>query len=133
MVDNFKKYIFQLTFLLTACLIVGYAVFKIALSEYYFSLYPYTVVFFFLLGTVTIFSMLNAAKKEGRKYFSVFMIIKMMKLLSILVAVVLYAVLVGENTISFLVTFFAYYLIYSIFEAYVSMKLNKDENEISQK
>jgi len=121
-----------LTFLLTVCLVIGYAVFKTALSEYYFSLYPYIVVFFFLLGGLTIFSMLNAAKKEGRKYFSTFMIIKTIKLLSILVAVMLYAVLVGENTISFLLTFFVYYLIYSIFEAYVSMKLNKNENEISQ-
>jgi hypothetical protein len=41
--------------------------------------------------------------------------------------------LVRENTISFLFTFFAYYVVYSIFEAYISMKLNKDKNEISQK
>ena len=131
--EKLRKYIFQLTFLQVACLIIGYAIFRIAIPQYYFSLYPYVAVFFFSLGTITIFSILNATKKENRKYFNVFMIIKMIKLFSIIIIVALYAMFVRENTISFLLTFFTCYLIYSIFEAYVSMKLNKDENEISQK
>ena len=53
--------------------------------------------------------------------------------MSILIIVALYALLIKENVISFLFTFFAYYVIYSVFEVYVSTKLNKDENEISQK
>ena len=106
---------------------------KIVFPQYYFSLYPYIAVFFFSLGIVTIFSVLNATKKDSRKYFNVFMIIKTVKLLSILTIVVLYAMLIRENTISFLFTFFAYYVVYSIFETYVSTKLNKDGNEISQK
>ena len=125
------KYIFQLTLLIAACLVSGFVALKMV--QYYFSLYPYISLFFFLLGFVTIFSMRNAAKKESRKYFNVFMIIKMIKLFSILAIVALYAIFVRENTVSFLFTFFAYYLIYSIFEAYVSMKLNKDKNEILQK
>jgi len=131
--ENLKKYIFRLTFLLIACQIIGYAMLKIVFPQYYFSLYPYIAVFFFSLGIVTIFSVLNATKKDSRKYFNVFMIIKTVKLLSILTIVALYAMLIRENTISFLFTFFAYYVVYSIFETYVSTKLNKDGNEISQK
>jgi phosphatidylserine synthase len=129
--EKLKKYLFQLTLLMTACLVTGYVVLEIA--QYYFSLYPYISVFFFLLGCATIFSIIKATKKESRKYFNVFMIIKIIKLFSIVLLLALYAMFVRENTISFIFTFFAYYLIYSIFEAYVSMKLNKDENEISQK
>jgi len=131
MKEKLRKYIFQLTILMTACLIAGFVTLKIA--QYYFFLYPYISVFFFLLGSISIFSMLNATKRENRKYFNAFMIIKMIKLFSIIIAVALYAMFVRENIVSFLLTFFAYYVIYSIFEAYISMKLNKDENEISQK
>jgi len=131
--EKLRKYIFLLTFLQIACLIIGYVVFRAVLPQYYFPLYPYIAVFFFSLGTVTIFSILNATKKDSRKYFNIFMIIKTVKLLSIIMVVALYALLVKENTISFLFTFFAYYVIYSVFEAYVSTKLNKDENKISQK
>ncbi len=133
MSEKLKKYIFQLTFLLVACEIIGYVVFKTAFLQYYFSLYPYVIIFFFILGTATITSMVNATKKESRKYFNVFMILKSVKLFSIIGIVALYALLVKENTISFLFTFFAYYVIYSIFETYVSTKLNKEENEVSRK
>ena len=129
--EKLRKYIFQLTLLMTACLVAGYVVLETL--QYDFFLYPYISVFFFLLGTVTILSMVNATKKESRKYFNAFMMIKTIKLFSIFSVVALYAMLVKENTISFLITFFAYYVVYSIFEAYISMKLNKDENEISQK
>ena len=129
--EKLRKYIFQLTLLITACIVAGFVTLKIV--QYYFSLYPYISIFFFLLGSVTIFTIQNAVKKESRKYFNVFMIIKIIKLFSIIAIVALYAMFVRENTISFLFTFFAYYIVYSIFEAYISMKLNKDENKISQK
>jgi hypothetical protein len=131
MKEKLRKYIFQLTLLMTTCLIAGFVILKAA--QCYFFLYPYISVFFFLLGSISIFSMLNATARENRKYFNAFMIVKMVKLFSIIIAVALYALFVKENTISFLFTFFAYYLIYSIFEAYISMKLNKSKNEISQK
>jgi len=131
-VRELRRYIFQLTFLSIACLITGYVVLRAVFPEYYFPLYPYMVVFFFLLGSITIFSIQNVTKKENSRYFNVFMIIKMIKLLSIVTIAGAYALFVRENTISFLFTFFAYYLIYSIYEAYVSMKLNKAKNEITQ-
>ena len=131
--EKFKKQIFRLTFLLIACQIIGYVIFKMVIPQYYFPLYPYIAVFFFSLGTFTIFSMLNATKKDSRKYFNTFMIIKIIKFLSIIIVTALYALLIKENVSSFLFTFFAYYVIYTIFEAYVSTKLNKNENEISQK
>jgi len=109
---------------MTTCLIVGFVALKIA--QYYFVLYPYISFFFFVMGSVSIFSMLTATKRENRKYFNTFMIVKMIKLFSIIIAVALYAMFIRDNMISFLLTFFAYYLIYSIFEAYISMKLNKE-------
>ena len=128
MKEKLRKYIFQLGFLQIACLIIGYVIFRMAFPSYYFQLYPYMSVFFFALGTVTIFSILNATNRENRKYFNVFMITRMIKLFSCLVVVLLYAAF-GENVISFLITFLVYFLIYSVFEAYVSTKLNKEKNE----
>ena len=124
MKEKLRKYLFQLTILMTACLITGFVTLKVA--QYYFFLYPYISIFFFLMGSFSIFSMLTAAKKENRKYFNAFMIVKMIKLFSIIIAVALYAMFIRENIVSFLLTFFAYYVVYSIFEAYISMKLNKE-------
>ncbi len=137
MKGELRKYIIQLALLMTTCMIVGFIALEIA--QYYFFLYPCIAVFFFLLGFVSIFLMRNSETKENRKYFNAFMVVRMIKLFSLIIAVALYivyAVFAGErkeNIIIFLLIFFAYYLIYSVFEAYVSMKLNKNENEISQK
>ena len=122
-----KKYIFRLSLLLIVCYVIGYAIFKIMLAAHYFSLYPCIAIVFFVLGTITILSMLHATKQENRKYFKVVMFIKMIKLASGFVMVALYAILVKENVVSFVFTFCAYYVIYSVFETYISTKLNKNE------
>jgi hypothetical protein len=129
-----KKYILQLTFVLIITSIIGYAFFKIVLPEYYFPFYPYIIIFYFLLGTVTITTIFNVSKKESKKYLNAFMILRTAKLMTIILFAVTYAIVAPRNTvISFLFAFFIFYLIYSIYETYVSTKLNRDnKNESSQ-
>jgi hypothetical protein len=78
--------------------------------------------------------MLNVAKKENNKYFNAFMMLRTGKLLAIILFAVVYAIVAPKETvISFLFTSFIFYLIYSVYETYVSTKLNRDnKNESSQ-
>lgn len=134
MKNDLKKYIFQLTLILVFFQIIGYVFFKLVIPQYYFSFYPYIIIFYFLLGTVTITTMLNVAKKENNKYFNAFMMLRTGKLLAIILFAVVYAIVAPKETvISFLFTSFIFYLIYSVYETYVSTKLNRDnKNESSQ-
>ena len=125
------KYVYQLALVLIAYGVGGYVFFKALFPEYYFTLYPCIAVFFFILGVVIISSLVKATPKESRKYFNTFMLTRGVKLLSIIIVAGLYATLVGENIVSFLVAFFTGYLIYSIFETFISMKLNKNKNEFA--
>jgi predicted neutral ceramidase superfamily lipid hydrolase len=76
----------------------------------------------------------NATKKSGQKYFNTFMIMKTVKLLSLIIVCGLYLLLIKEQAISFLITFVLFYIIYTIFEAQVSIKLNKKtKDEAAQK
>ena len=129
--DKIIKYVSQLALLLMAYGVGGYIFFKMALPEYYFTLYPCVAAFFFIIGVVIIVSLVKATPKNSGKYFNTFMLVRGGKLLSIIIVAGLYAMLVGENTVSFLFVFFAGYLIYSIFETFISMKLNKDRNEFA--
>ena len=122
MKDEIIKYVSQLAFLLMIYGVGGYVLFKVALPQYYFSLYPFIAVFFFILGAIIIALLAKAAPKESRKYFNTFMLTRGGKLLSIIIVTVLYALLVGENTISFMLAFFTGYLVYSIFETFISIR-----------
>ena len=129
--NDIIKYVSQLALLLIAFGVGGYILFKMVFPEYYFSLYPFIAVFFFILGAVIIALLAKAAPQKSRKYFNTFMLTRGGKLLCIIAVAGLYALLIGENTISFLCTFFTGYLVYSIFEAFISMKLNKNKNELA--
>ena len=131
MKERIVKYVSQLGLILCAYGVGGYIFFKTVLPEYYFPLFPCIALFFFILGAVVIVLLAKAAPGENRKYFNTFMLIRGGKLLTIMIVAGLCAMLTGENKTSFLFAFLAGYLIYSIYEAFISMKLNKEKNEFA--
>ncbi|HOI26370.1 MAG: hypothetical protein M0P12_12790 [Paludibacteraceae bacterium] len=134
MKEDVKKSILWLTAIISVTGIAGYVIFRMFLHEYYFSAYPHIMTYYWILGVLTIVSIVNATKKSGQKYFNTFMIMKTVKLLSLIIVCGLYLLLIKEQAISFLITFVLFYIIYTIFEAQVSIKLNKKtKDEAAQK
>jgi len=132
--EDIKKSILWLTAIIAGCGIAGYVIFRMFFHEYYFSAYPHIMTYYWILGVLTIVSITNATKKSGQKYFNTFMILKTIKILSMITVCGLYLLLIKEKAVSFLISFVLFYIIYSIFEAQVSIKLNKKtKDEAAQK
>ncbi len=82
---------------------------------------------FFMLITYFIHkAFLGALDKNPRQFATRYMLVTTIKLLSFLVILFTYAVLVRDDAVAFLLSFFINYLIYSGFEAVSVIKLNKD-------
>ncbi len=82
-------------------------------------------VFFSLFGILTILT-LDRNKNEGNKYGRMFMLFKGLKLFITVIGAVIYAFFHKSLVIPFITMFVVYYITYSVFEATVLLKLNKD-------
>ena len=134
MKEEIRNNVIKLTLLLVASMFGGYFIYKTFFPEHYFSWYPYIIVFYFVLGVVSIVSISKATVKDGNSYYRTFMLLQTLKLMSVSIVGMLYAFLVGEKVVSFFVSFFLFYVIYLVFETRVSIKLNnKFKNEFTQK
>jgi len=83
--------------------------------------------FFFMIVTYVIHrSFIGALDKNARQFSTRYMLVTTIKLLSFLFILLAYAVLVKEDAMPFLLSFFSFYLIYSGFEAVSVIKLNNE-------
>ncbi len=82
-------------------------------------------VFFSVFGILTILT-LDKNKDEGNKYGRMFMLLKGLKLFITIIGAVVYAFFHRSLVIPFITMFVVYYITYSVFEATVLLKLNKD-------
>ena len=80
---------------------------------------------FFMVVTFFIHkSFIGALNKNARQFSTRYMLVTTVKLLSFLAILLTYAVLVRDDALPFLLSFFSFYLIYSGFEAVSVIKLN---------
>ncbi len=82
-------------------------------------------VFFSLFGILTVLT-LDKNKDEGNKYGRMFMLFKGLKLFITIIGAVIYVFFHQPLVIPFITMFVVYYITYSVFEATVLLKLNKD-------
>ena len=78
--------------------------------------WPYLMVFF-IIANLILYKLSDKAKQKGMTKFSAFFMgATFLKLLLYLAIIVFYFLLNKEDAIPFLITFFAYYVIYTIVE-----------------
>lgn len=114
---TFKSYLFQ-TIIITMVLCLFSGVLFYFYPQYYFFLFPYLMVFF-IVSTPTIhyFLTISAAKLTPQRFVSHFMMVMGCKMFIYLIILISIAYNIPKNEIvSFAITFFMLYLIYSVFE-----------------
>lgn len=94
---------------------LGLWLFRSFYPEAYFPVYPAIPVYFFLIGMLSL--LLYRPGRQGKSTVITYIGIRMIKLLTSVLLLLLYAFLVRAQIITVLVTFCIYYIAYMIFEA----------------
>jgi len=120
-----KSFIAKLTAITLAIALVGWLVFSLFLPEYYLTIFPFLLAFFFIV-TFTIHSyQLKIAKKDIGKFARSNMLMTFFKLMTYSILAVIYIALDREHAIQFVVVLMILYLIFSFFEVKELSKINR--------
>lgn len=129
-----KEGITRLGYVMIACNVIGMLVFKLLLKPYYFELYPYLVLFMFVISSVVVSVTAKAMEGDNATFVNIAMVTSMLKLLLLAFVFLMYAWLVKTQIISFFVSLIVLYGVFTVFETAFRAKLNnRHQNELNQK
>ncbi len=114
--------------LIILTLIIGLISFVLAYympQEYVSPAIPFLLGFFFLVAATTYYLAISALKKKTSRYANFYMISVFAKLLLYVAIIVIYAFINIGDIISFIITFFIYYLLFTSFETIEILKAQK--------
>lgn len=94
-------------------------------SSYMSKSLPYLFFFFIAITCLSHYFVLNAIKERTSRFVNYFMISIFVKLIFYSILIVLYSLINAEDIIPFLITFFIYYLCFTIFELIEILKATK--------
>jgi len=77
---------------------------------------PYLFILFFVITAIVHFVLLRITTLNPGKFVGYFMLATFLKLMIYLIVVVVHAFYVKEGILSFILSFFTLYIIYSVFE-----------------
>ena len=82
----------------------------------------FILLFYFVLTGFVFYKLLQSLQKEPRKFFFSFLSISGLRMLLFIAIILLYTFLIQsdtQNTVSFIITFTAYYLIFATWEVFL--------------
>lgn len=123
-----KRFIIQSTILTIIVFVLGTIVYSTLLQQYYLSILPFTVLFFFLVTNLVHAYLLKIAAKSGSRFTSQYMAVSFIKMFFYLTVAVVYALLNREYAKIFLVNFLLLYAIYTTFEVLQISKFVRQKN-----
>ena len=86
---------------------------------------PWLILLFILTTFILYYILLKASEKKFNQFTNYFMAASVFKLLMLLVIITVYVYFFRNDAIRFVVTMFVLYLIYTVFEVYWLLKINK--------
>lgn len=127
---KYKDLIFRFIRLLvvTAVLIIIVALifYSLTPSTYYTTSFPYLLGFFIIASIIVYHFMLKAIEKRPARFVNSFMLATLIKLFVYMAVMITYALLNREEAMSFIVTFFVLYVIFTIVEVAALLKVNRE-------
>lgn len=122
MVDNFKSFTRGFTIFSVTILLVSLAVYLWIPTVKITNAFPYIVLFFYAF-TLFIFRLLFKTKEHRvSKFANTFMIVNFGKLVIYAIIIFVYAYLNRSDAISFIITFFIYYILFTSYEVMALLK-----------
>ena len=104
---------------------LGWGVLKKMLPMETFIWYPYIPVFFCLLGIFSIVALANSYKLEKKKLVNVYMALKLLKMLTAMIYLLVFYFVVRKDIRVFGIVFASFYAIYIGLETFVFYSIEK--------
>jgi hypothetical protein len=123
-----KRFILQSTVLTIIVFILGAVVYSTFLQQYYLSILPFAVLFFYLVTNLVHAYLLKIAVKSGSRFTSQYMAVSFLKMFFYLAVAIVYALLYREYAKIFLGNFLVLYAIYTAFEVLQISKFVRQKN-----
>jgi len=123
-----KRFILQSTILTIIVFVLGTVVYSTFLQQYYLSILPFTVLFFYLVTNLVHTYLLKIAVKSGSRFTSQYMAVSFLKMFFYLAVAIVYALLNREYAKIFLGNFLVLYVIYTAFEVLQISKFVRQKN-----
>lgn len=124
----FYKFVYSLA-LFTAVLGIIAIILKYTLPEKIIpASLPLLFLLFIIVSATVHYFLLKSATYSGSKFVSFFMATTFLKLFIYLIIIILYALLVKVNLVSFILTFFILYLLYTAFEVVMILRQTNKSN-----
>ena len=111
-----RKFIISLTILMVVLSWGGALVFHTLLPGYYFAWYPSIPIFFYLFGLFYIVMFGYCYRVSPQKMVAVYLVAKVTKMLLSILIMMIYALAVKYQILSFIGTYMAFYVVFLIFE-----------------
>ena len=124
-----KQFIFKSTALTITIFILGAILYWTILNQFYLTILPITVVFFYVVTNLVHAYLLKMSGKSGSRFTSQYMAISFMKMFFFLAVAIIYVVLHRENAKIFIANFLLLYVLYSGFEVYELTKFMKEKSK----
>ena len=122
----YKKFVITI-FLITFGLVgVGYIAFFKFRPEFFHPVMPYMLMYVLAVTLLSHRSMLKSLTKRPAVFVNTFMMFMGIKLLSYLAFIAIVAFIDTTNVISFTLSFFVVYLVYTVFETVSILKSEKE-------
>jgi hypothetical protein len=87
---------------------------------------PWLFLLFYVIGAAVHFVLLRITAMNPRKFVSYFMLATFFKLMNYLIVILVYIFYVREGILSFIISFFILYIIYTVFEVATILAQTKE-------
>jgi len=124
--DLMLRFIKSLVVSTVLIVIVALIFYSLAPSDYYTPAFPYLLAFFMIASIIVYHFMLKAIEKRPARFVNSFMLATMLKLFAYMGVMITYALIYREDAMAFIVTFFIFYVVYTIIEVASLLKVNRD-------
>jgi membrane protein CcdC involved in cytochrome C biogenesis len=91
--------------------------------------YLFILLFVYLVTLLILWLLGKSMESRLSRFANAFMLLNFGKLLLYTIAIFVYAYLNREDAVSFIITFFIYYLLFTAYEVYVLLKVNSSKRD----
>lgn len=126
-----RQFLLKITILSFLIFAISTILFSTILKTWYFAAYPYQVLVIALVTTIGHLWILKAAAQNMRRFTTAFMASVTLKLMVYLTFMLVYLLLNKSQVIPFVLTFIAFYIIFTIFEVIQVLNVIKNNSKMS--
>jgi predicted neutral ceramidase superfamily lipid hydrolase len=125
MAKTMKKITIQLIIFTIIVAILSAALFLTLLKEYYFQIFPLSVIIFFALTLLFFFLIVKRGENNPNKFVRMFLLSMTIKIFTLLIYLTGYLLYDRSEAVPFLISFLVLYLIFTIFEVFSAVRISK--------